>query len=41
MPMFIKAMAEPSLFDDPEEAASWLYRVTTNACLNHPRVPHL
>lgn len=35
--VFIKAMAEPSRFDDPEQAASWLYRVTTNACLNQIR----
>jgi RNA polymerase sigma-70 factor, ECF subfamily len=35
--VFIKAMAEPSRFADPADAGRWLYRVTTNACLNHLR----
>lgn len=35
--VFISAMVEPRIFDDPEEAAAWLYRVTTNACLNQLR----
>jgi RNA polymerase sigma-70 factor, ECF subfamily len=35
--VFIKAMAESIRFDEPAQAASWLYRVTTNTCLNHIR----
>ncbi len=33
----IKALAEPQRFSDPSQVASWLYRVTTNACLNQIR----
>ncbi|MCB9653741.1 MAG: RNA polymerase sigma factor [Deltaproteobacteria bacterium] len=38
--VFIKAMAEPSRFEDPADAGRWLYRVTTNTCLNILRDTH-
>ena len=35
--VLIKAMREPRLFDDDFRPGAWLYRVTTNLCLNTVR----
>lgn len=35
--VFIKAMDERGRFDGRSHVSTWLYRVTTNACLNHLR----
>lgn len=35
--VLIKAMREPRLFDTDFRTAAWLYRVTTNLCLNTVR----
>ncbi|MBI4815461.1 MAG: sigma-70 family RNA polymerase sigma factor [Deltaproteobacteria bacterium] len=35
--VFIKAMDERNRFDGKSHVSTWLYRVTTNACLNHLR----